>query len=111
MPHTRAASALVVDPDYESIAWEIGLTRLINKPIEPQFQHQERPELVRIVALAAHMQLDQLSYRFRFEQPAAQRFVRKNHFTQKRLHLSAEPVTNRHAETHLASIQILARQQ
>src|SRR5215510_14774979 len=59
----------------------------INESVEPQLEHQQRPQLMRIITLAARVQFNELSYRVRFEQASSQRFIRKHHLTKERLHL------------------------
>src|SRR6185503_6588679 len=58
-----------------------------------------------------NVQIDQLLHGFGSEKTATQRFFRENNLAQKRLHFATKPVADWNAKTHLASREILARQQ
>ena len=58
---------------------------LINKPLEPKFEHQKGPQAMLVVLRAADVLLNQTLYRFRFEQSAIESFFGQQGFTQEAL--------------------------
>src|ERR1044072_1905134 len=66
---------------------------------------------MRVIALAANVQIDQLLHGFGSEETASERFFRQNNFAEKRLHFATKPVPDWNSKTHFASREILARQQ
>jgi|SRR5215813_3777228 len=66
---------------------------------------------MRIVALSSRVKLNQPFDGLLIEQPSRGRSLGKKNLAQKRLHNASEPVTYRNAETHFASVQVLAGQQ
>src|ERR1044071_10425565 len=99
-----------MDVNPETILFILSNCFLVNKPIEPQLEHQQRPKLMRIISLCANMQVDQLLDGFGLEHATTQSLFRQNNLAQKRLHLATKPVTNRNSKSHFSTRQILARQ-
>ena|SRR5437764_389782 len=80
---------------------------LINKFLEPEFKHEQSPELVREVALAPCVKFYKTPDSFRFEQAARQRLLAQNCLAQEILEFAAKPVAYGNAEAHLAPVKIL----
>src|ERR1044072_2254572 len=83
----------------------------IHKLLVPELQHQQRPKLMRVIAVASRVLVNQMTNGFRFEVAARVRLVRQNVIFEKAFQFVAEPVTDQHAEPHLASRKIFFRNQ
>src|SRR4051812_31318743 len=66
---------------------------------------------MRVVALAARVQLDHLPNGLRAEETATRASFREKILAQEPLHLRAEPVADGDAKAHLRALQILCRQE
>src|ERR1044071_1692134 len=83
----------------------------IHKLLVPKLQHQQRPKLMRVIAAASRVLVNQMTNGFGFEVAATLCLVRQNVLFEKAFQFVAEPVTDRHAKSHLASRQIFFRNQ
>src|SRR5438552_638802 len=82
---------------------QVPRPNLINKPLEPQLEHQERPQPMFMRAPPLDMFIDQAAKRLRLEQTTSECFVREQGLAQKRPHRAAEPMIYRYSESHLAA--------
>src|SRR6266568_1323471 len=85
---------------------QVQRPNLINKPLEPQLEHQERPQPVFMRAPPFDVFVDNAAQRLRLEQTTRECFVREQSLAQKRLHRAAEPVVYWDSESHLAALQV-----
>src|SRR5262249_6398940 len=93
-----------------NVVWSDSAS-MLKKFSMPQFQHQQIPELERMIGASLQMLLNESPDLRRVKIPAFERLLRKQRVPQQLPQGPAEPLSDRDAESHLAPVDVLRGQQ